>query len=49
MDGILTKRKKHRQYLAAQSDVFYEDYRTYRNKLNSFIRYAERKYSSDKF
>jgi len=48
---ILIKNKniKFKRYLKIPSDASFEEYRAYRNKLNSIVRYAKRTYYKDKF
>ena len=52
-DGILisikSKNIKYKRYLKIPSDASFEEYRAYRNKLNSIVRCAKRTYYKDKF
>ena len=52
-EGILVslkhKNKKFKNYLKLQTPESFQDYRVYRNKLNSIIRHGKRKFSNFKF
>ena len=52
-EGILTslkhKNRKFKNYLKLQTPESFEEFRVYRNKLNSIIRHEKRKYYKEKF
>ena len=49
MISIKNKNIQFKRYLKNLSDASFEEYKEYRNKLNSIVRYAKRTYYKDKF